>query len=109
MALGMVFAIGLLLFVQFKNVLYNNTTVELLIHSPINPNPWENTNTFHNFKIIMGDSWYKWFIPVFEKNVYNNGYSYCLQGEEEKLQAIAIPKYSQLNESDEAKSQTSSA
>jgi hypothetical protein len=94
-SLGMVIAIGVLLAVQAKHVLCNTTTVESFVYT--SANPWQYPDKLHNFKTVMGDKWYLWLLPVFKQNIYNNGYSYCLPGEESsKGVRGAASKYSQL-------------
>jgi hypothetical protein len=95
--LGMVIAIGVLMAVQLKHILYNTTTVEGFVYPTKGSNPWEYSKKFHNLKTVMGMTWYKWFLPVFKQNIYNNGYSYCLPGEESTKGTRSLDsKYSQL-------------
>jgi hypothetical protein len=101
-SLGMVIAIGILFLVQIKNVMTNTTTVEAHIFPNAGGNPWEYKDKTHNLKIVMGEKWYQWLIPSFKQNIYNNGYSYCLPGEENLYmnnKTIASDlKYSQLED-----------
>jgi hypothetical protein len=110
MSAAMVFAIGVLFIVQTRLILNNITTVETHIFVIPDSSPFSGGNKYHNFKTVMGDNPILWFLPVFSKNSYNNGYSYSVPGKEVSALTMTMPtremtgsppKYVQLGEMDE--------
>ena len=79
MSFSMTLAIGILFFVQTKLILNNMTTIES--HVFTTSDPWGYNNKYHNFKILMGEKIYEWFLPIFKKNVYNGGDTFTFPNE----------------------------
>ena len=75
LAASMTFSIGLLFYFQTKMLMYNSTTIENLTYTNFSDSPWYHQDKLHNFKTVMGENVYEWFIPVFKPNIYNSGYS----------------------------------
>jgi hypothetical protein len=64
-AFSMTLSIGLLLYFQTKLILNNSTSIECKIDSNLSKTPWYYNNKFHNFKIVMGQTVFEWFLPIF--------------------------------------------
>ena len=97
MSISMVIAIGVLFIVQTRSILNNITTVESHIFTT--DNPWGYNDKFHNFKIVMGEYFFLWPLPIFFANIYNNGYSFTIPGKEIQTsvtESVSPPKYVQL-------------
>jgi len=76
-ALAMTAAIGFLFFFQTHIISKNQTTLENKSLKDHRDNPYYHHEGIHNLKIVLGmQSFYEWFIPVFNPNVYNNGHFY---------------------------------
>ena len=78
LSLAMTISIGSLLYAQYYLISRNITSVEQAIYSVPEDNIYYSADTFHNFKIVLGYSWYEWLFPIFAPNVYNNGYDFAL-------------------------------
>ena len=79
LALAMTLAIGFLYCVQTRFLMYNSTTIESRKFQTYEESPYYYENHFFNFKIVMGEKYSEWFLPIFKKNIYNNGYYFVNQ------------------------------
>ncbi len=71
--------LGILFFNQLINIFYNITSVEYIIHDSSKDCPFyaEKGYRYLMFKSVVGlkEKW-KWFLPIFEENLYNDGYCF---------------------------------
>ena len=74
LALSMTVSIGFLFMVQLRFVFYNSTTIESKKFENYRDSPYYYEKHFYNFKIVMGEDFKEWFIPIFKKNLYNHGF-----------------------------------
>ena len=74
LAISMTIGIGFLFVMQTRFIMYNSTTIECRKYSKYCESPYYYGDNLFNFKIVLGDEIYKWFIPIFKKNRYNNGF-----------------------------------
>jgi hypothetical protein len=73
LSLAMTLAIGFLFIMQTRGILYNFTTIEIRAYVNSYDNPHYNPNDkLNNFKMVMGDKAYLWFIPVIINSDNNN-------------------------------------
>jgi hypothetical protein len=76
-AAAMFVSIGFLFAYQTKLILNNQTTIENKIFLDAEESPHYYNDKSHNFKIVMGETFFEWFFPVSTKtNLYNNGVSF---------------------------------
>jgi len=79
LAFVMSLSIGCIFFSQIYNMVLNTTGIEHLINeNDIEKNEWyAYKDRWFMVKTVMGlnDKW-KWFFPIFERNKYNNGYTF---------------------------------
>lgn len=61
-AIAMTVSIGFLFYLQTKNIINDTTTLELICE--FKNKSVINRKKFENFKYIMGDKIYKWFLPI---------------------------------------------
>ena len=62
LAIAMTVSIGFLFYLQTKNLINDTTTLELICE--FQNKLGNNRKKFENFKYIMGDKIYKWFLPI---------------------------------------------
>jgi len=74
LALSMTISIGFLFFVQLRFIMFNSTSIESKKFERYEDSPYYYENHLNNFKIVMGESYCEWFIPIFKKNAYNHGF-----------------------------------
>jgi hypothetical protein len=106
MSIAMVIAIGFLFIMQTKLIMNNITTIESQIFVIPDSAPWSYYNRYHNFRTVMGSNFLLWLLPIFEPNIYNNGYSYAVPGKDVTVtisHADCSPKYVQLEEIEDKK------
>jgi hypothetical protein len=96
LAAAMTLSIGILFIFQTKMIIFNQTTIENHVYTNPKESPWFFENKLHNFKIVMGQSFWEWISPTFNPNIYNAGFSYSKP--EGKLTNHSGKTYINLNE-----------
>ena len=77
-SLAMTISIGLLFYYQCNVISKNITTVEQTIFKTPEDNIYYSNDKLNNFKMVLGDNYLEWFIPIFRKSETNNGYEFTL-------------------------------
>ena len=83
-AFAMTTAIGFLFFFQTSIISNNLTTLENKALKDVRDHPYYHDDKIHNFKIVLGmKSYYEWFIPVFNSNMFNSGHFFSTPRDKE--------------------------
>ena len=78
-------AIGILLIHQTNLISNNLTSIESCIYKKKEENPFYTDNKILCLSIVLGYNKLRWFLPIFESNVYNNGYSFKKPCDQENI------------------------
>ena len=77
-SLVMTLIIGILFFIQLFNIIFNVTSIEKLIYKTYDKCPFYAEKNYRLFmiKTVLGFQIWKWFLPIFEENKFNGGYTF---------------------------------
>ena len=82
-------------------LLHNSTLIEKRIYSKKEDNKFYRKNEFESFKMVMGEKWYIWFLPVFKIKTGNDGFCFennTIQNKQKTISGKDKKEYTELDE-----------